>query len=71
MRITDQSSYVRRGLAAVASGEVISANDTSIEVLTSMTVGTRAFNAASIAGRNVEGSVTRTPLHPIARAMAP
>ena len=53
--------YLARGRTAAARGDVISANDTSIDVRTSITVGTRAFNAASSAGRNADGSVTRTP----------
>jgi hypothetical protein len=63
--------YFRRGRAAAAKGDVISANDTSMDVRTSITVGTRAFNAATSAGPNAFGSVTRTPSQPIARAMAP
>ena len=63
--------YFRPGRAAAARGDVISANDTSIDVRTSITVGTRAFNAATSAGPNAYGSVTRTPSQPIARAMAP
>ena len=50
---------------------MMSANETSIDVRTSITVGTRAFSAASSAGPSACGSVTRTPSQPIARAIAP
>lgn len=59
-----------RGLAATASGEVISAKLTDIDVRTSITVGTRDPSASCSAGASSDGSVTRTPLQPIARAIA-
>src|SRR5712692_6949599 len=60
----------RRGEASLASGEVMSANDTASEVITSITVGTRAANASCKAGANAAGSSTRVPRQPIARAIA-
>ena len=38
--------YRRRGLASLASGEVMSANETASEVRTSITLGTRAPSAS-------------------------
>src|ERR1019366_6365731 len=60
----------RLGEAATASGEVMSAKLTDIEVRTSITVGTRAAIARFSAGASCAGSVTRSPSQPIARAMA-
>lgn len=40
------TDYRRRGLASLASGEVMSANETASEVRTSITLGTRAPSAS-------------------------
>ena len=48
----------------------MSENDCAREVRTSITVGMRAVSASRNAGPSASGSVTRTPLQPMARAIA-
>src|SRR6516162_2405615 len=62
--------YLRRGEASFANCEVMSAKVTLSEVLTSITVGSRAASASCNAGFSPAGSSTRTPRQPNARAIA-